>query len=201
MIKINKENETLLSLELLREVLRYEHETGLFYWIKRTSNRVKLGQTAGTVTKQGYVRIMINGCHYLAHRLAWKYEHGDFPSGEEEPFIDHINGIPSDNRIANLRVSSHGANCKNVQKKSNNTSGSNGIYRQKDESVRYGRLYVYYYWLAEWRDKNSKKKTKRFSICKLGEDGAKQAAINYRGEQIHLLELKHGVIYSPRHGL
>lgn len=160
MIKVNKENETLLSLDLLKEGLRYEHETGLFHWIKRTSNRIKLGQPAGTVTKQGYVRIAINGCQYLAHRLAWKYEYGEFPDGEEEPFIDHINGIPSDNGITNLRVSSHTDNCKNAQKKSNNTSGSNGVYHQKDESIRHGRLYVYHYGWPNGEIRTVKRKLK-----------------------------------------
>ena len=47
----------------------------------------------------------------MAHRLAWLYVYGAFPSKN----IDHINGITTDNRIDNLRDVDHGINIQNIK--------------------------------------------------------------------------------------
>lgn len=196
MAKISKENESLIPCALLKELLRYEYETGLFYWIKSGKGR-KFGQPAGCVDNVvGYVRIGINGHLYLAHRLAWLYVYGDYPN-EEQPYIDHIDGNPSDNRIENLKVSSLAENQKNRQMQSNNTSGVTGV-RRYEKVKPSGKIYSY--WIANWRDENGKWREKSFPIHKLGEEEAKQMAIECRTEQIRLLELNHNIIYSERHG-
>ena len=51
------------------------------------------------VNSRGYVVVKFNRSLYLAHRLAWLYLHGVWPSGD----IDHINGVMTDNRECNLR--------------------------------------------------------------------------------------------------
>jgi hypothetical protein len=98
-----------LSAERLREVLRYEPDTGEFF---RTN-----GKLVGTTDKQTYIRIRIDGTNYKAHRLAWLYVFGEWPI----KLIDHINGIPSDNRLANLRDVTHSVNLQN-QKRSRRNS-------------------------------------------------------------------------------
>lgn len=44
-------------------------------------------------------------------------------------FADHINGDPSDNTLANLRICTQAQNGKNIKTKSNNTSGQAGVDR------------------------------------------------------------------------
>jgi hypothetical protein len=53
---------------------------------------------------------MIDRKDYMAQRLAWKYVHGTDPKG----YIDHINQMRDDNRIANLRDVDHDENIANV---------------------------------------------------------------------------------------
>ena len=89
-----------LTQDRLKECLRYDPDTGYFFWIKRNSNRIKIGDRAGTKQNcDGYAEIQIDGVLRKAHRLAWLYVYGEFPQGQ----IDHINGDRFDNRIVNLR--------------------------------------------------------------------------------------------------
>jgi hypothetical protein len=68
-------------------------------------------------TDNGYLSIGLKGRIYYAHRLAWLYVHGEWPVD----FIDHINGIRSDNRILNLRECSAAQNSQNLAKQYNKT--------------------------------------------------------------------------------
>ena len=197
--KINKEKQAAMPQRRLRELFEYDSTIGSWVWIKKShpKSTIKVGQVAGTVCKvHGYVQISIDGGRYLAHRLAWNYMYGDYPEGEQ-PFIDHINGNPSDDRIINLRVSSSATNQRNRKISSNNTSGVNGIgfYQKKRVS---GRIDEYF--TATWCDKDGKYHQKNFNVGKLGEQAAEQMAITCREEQLHLLELNQDIVYSPRHG-
>jgi len=58
------------------------------------------------------VTIGANGSRHLAHRLAWLYMAGAWPSG----VIDHMNGDPSDNRWSNLRDVTQAENNANRRK-------------------------------------------------------------------------------------
>ncbi len=89
----------MLTAEELRELLSYDKITGIFIRKMKTSNCIHVGDIAGGLKSDGYLRIRIKGKRYLAHRLAWLYVHGSFP----EQDIDHINGNKQDNSIANLR--------------------------------------------------------------------------------------------------
>lgn len=98
-----------ISAIRLREVLDYQPETGVFLWKARTAITNRVGEVAGTVDSRGYIRIGVDRHIYKAHRLAWLFVHGCLPDGE----IDHINGVKSDNRIANLRDVSRMTNQQN----------------------------------------------------------------------------------------
>ena len=113
----------MLTQKMLKEVLDYDLETGIFRWKVASAKKVKIGCAAGTVTVQGYIAIKVEGKIRLAHRLAWIYVHGYFPEYQ----IDHINGIRTDNRWINLRHVSRSCNLQNRCVSSRNTSGFPGV--------------------------------------------------------------------------
>jgi hypothetical protein len=88
-----------LTQEILKSVLAYDKDTGVFTWVLSVGRKIKVGGVAGGVNSEGYCKIRINAKQYSAHRLAWLYVHGKWPDSQ----IDHINGIRADNRIENLR--------------------------------------------------------------------------------------------------
>ena len=117
-----------LTVERLREVLDYCPDTGVFTWKIRTNSRVKVGDVAGCLDKDGYLRIQIDSRLHFTHRLAWFYVTGEWPPDQ----IDHINGIRDDNRIANLRAATRSENGQNRRKpQANNTTGYLGVTRHR----------------------------------------------------------------------
>jgi hypothetical protein len=109
----------------LREVLHYCRDTGVFSW-KVHRRKVRAGTIAGTPDRDGYINIKIDGFLYRAHRLAWLYVFGNWPTAQ----IDHINGDRNDNRLSNLREATVTENSRNARKKSNNKSGRKGVFWQ-----------------------------------------------------------------------
>lgn len=113
-----------LTAARLRELLHYDPDTGVFTWIKSRSNRRTSGLETGPNLHRGYRRVRLDGHLYMAHRLAWLYVYGRWP----QQCIDHINGVKSDNRIANLRDVSHSENLQNQRNlRSDNSSGFPGV--------------------------------------------------------------------------
>jgi hypothetical protein len=94
----------------LLELLHYDPETGKFTWKVDVARNVKAGSQAGHLGVQGYVRIAINKKRYAAHRLAWLFVTGSWPTH----VIDHINRKKNDNRFENLRDVTPAANSHNT---------------------------------------------------------------------------------------
>lgn len=108
-----------VAAERLRQLLKYDPHTGEFVWLVKTNkSRVWVGKRAGSIDKRtGYVMIGIDGQHIRAHRLAWLYMTGIYPTHE----IDHINTVKGDNRWANLRQADPVTNGQNKIKANRNS--------------------------------------------------------------------------------
>ena len=137
-----------LSAEEVRAALTYEPETGVFTWAIATPGH-SVGMPAGAVDHKGYLRIQIGGRKYAAHRLAWIYVHGHWPPDQ----IDHMNGVRSDNRIANLREATNAENGQNLKLKKSNKSGFRGVTWDKGRKA----------WCAQLMHKRKQNKLGFFS--------------------------------------
>lgn len=114
-------------MEAAKEYLRYEPETGDFYWIKSPPKHNLAGKKAGYIESDGYVSLRLNGKRYKAHRVAWYLAYGEEPPG----LLDHINRNRSDNRITNLRLSSPRLNQQNRSVYKRSVSGKTGVRHYK----------------------------------------------------------------------
>ncbi|WP_241622504.1 HNH endonuclease [Rosenbergiella australiborealis] len=110
----------------LKSILHYDPCTGLFTH-KTQRGGVKKGSLAGNKNKSNYVVIRINHKAYRAHRLAWLYTYGMWPTG----MLDHINNDRSDNSIYNLREASNSENNQNKNLAKNNLCGIKGVFWNK----------------------------------------------------------------------
>ncbi len=108
----------MLSRNELLKFLRYEPETGNFYWRISPARRAKVGALAGHKNGQGYHEIELRKFIYQAHRLAWLFTNDHWPKHE----IDHINGVRDDNKICNLREATKAQNQHNRKHWSRKTS-------------------------------------------------------------------------------
>lgn len=96
--------------QMLHELLDYNAKTGAFSW-KKPRRGVKTGVQLGCDNGSGYLRITVAGKSEYAHRLAWMYVNGHWPTQT----VDHINGNRGDNRIANLRLATYAENMQNIR--------------------------------------------------------------------------------------
>lgn len=102
----------LISHSRLLELLSYDAETGEFVWKVSRKGPVWAGASPGAIDKDGYLMICVNRRHYRAHRLAWFYVTKKWPLHQ----IDHIDGVKTNNRFANLRDVPGRVNSQNIHK-------------------------------------------------------------------------------------
>lgn len=118
--------QTSITCERLKYVMRYNPETGLFSYRERSRGR-RVNGPVGQLTRQGYRRVMIDGRRYMAHRLAWLWMTGKFPSAE----VDHVNGNGDDNRWVNLREATRSQNRHNTRKAPGKSTPYKGVTLKK----------------------------------------------------------------------
>ena len=115
----------LPTKEYLNTVLLYESDTGFVYWKK---NKKLVASCTKKLRK--YKRIMIDGVHYVLHRIVYQMHYGDLTIND---VIDHINQDTHDNRIENLRKANVFINNQNQGNRKNNTSGYKGVSWSKQK--------------------------------------------------------------------
>jgi hypothetical protein len=98
-----------LTQELLKTALHYDPKTGDFHWRVKPASRTHIGDLAGCIEPCGYRVIGMAGIGFKAHRLAWLYVYGEFPTE-----LDHKNRNRADNRISNLREATRPQNAGNA---------------------------------------------------------------------------------------
>jgi len=116
-----------LTVERLREVLDYDPSTGVFIWLISPAARAPVGAVAGCPKPDGYRQIQVDGVNYRAHRLAWLWVHGVWPSG----VLDHKDGYRDNNAINNLRPATLSQNGGNMRRHRDNVSGFKGACFEK----------------------------------------------------------------------
>ena len=107
----------LITADELRALVDYNPETGEFFR-KTAAGGYPTGSRMGRVGNRGYLRIGVAGRCYLAHRLAWMYVHATWPAAG----LDHRDGDPLNNRLANLREATQAANNQNRAKQRSPTT-------------------------------------------------------------------------------
>jgi hypothetical protein len=117
----------ILTQLKVKEVLDYNPATGVFTWKKPVAKRVKVGDKAGTLRKDGYIGLTIAGKRFLAHRIAYLFMKGCFPDEE----IDHKDTNKANNQWDNLRPADDTQNQGNVNLRSDNKSGCRGVHWNK----------------------------------------------------------------------
>ena len=113
----------MLTQAILKNLLHYDPETGVFTRKVRTSNRVNIGDTFGIGDPNKYTRISVFGRQIAAQILAWVYVYGETPPYD----IDHVNTHKGDNRIDNLRLATRKENMFNRGATKISTSGFKGV--------------------------------------------------------------------------
>lgn len=102
---------TMSDYENLKAVLNYDPVSGKFTWIKSKGRGMHFRSgEAGTTHVRGYRYIRFMGRSLFAHRLAWLYMTGAWPTHQ----IDHIDGVKDNNAWSNLREATNGQNQENL---------------------------------------------------------------------------------------
>lgn len=121
--------------EQLRELLRYEPDTGKLFWLRRDESFFKekrhcsiwnakyADMEAFTAESAGYKIGRIFDKMHSAHRVIWAIHSGCWPVH----CIDHVNGNRRDNRISNLRPATKAQNSMNQPGKPGAKSKLKGV--------------------------------------------------------------------------
>jgi hypothetical protein len=158
-----KAKDPIITQDYLRSILDYDPESGIFIWRERSAemfpnetprrssanqaacwNTRYVGRPAGTFRDGEYTIVRIPGhkSQVLAHRLAWFWFYGVWPSGD----IDHVSRDKTDNRISNLREATRSQNQINRAHRRDNVLGVRGVCRHSGRyvaQISFNRRHIY----------------------------------------------------------
>ena len=117
-------HKPLPSQERLQELFDYSIVTGELRWKTTTSNRVKSGDIAGTLHRDTYILVMVDGTAFRAHRLIWCLITGIDPADNQ---IDHKDLNGTNNAWRNLRECSDAQNQCNKSKRADCRAPYKGV--------------------------------------------------------------------------
>jgi hypothetical protein len=141
-----EKRQTLLSVERLKEVLLYCPISGEWTWKTSIQRQHKAGSSAGWNRKDGYRLIGIDGETHYAHRLAFLWMTGGWPTDE----VDHIDRNPSNCAWSNLRIVNRQLNTWNQGAQSTNTSGVKGVSFHQRDRMWIAQIYVSGKVISKW---------------------------------------------------
>lgn len=137
----------------VRRFLHYDPKTGRFWWRVRAYETFKgdsltqqrcgkawnqrfAGTPALTADSEGrgYLVGSVAGVNAYAHRIAWMHYYGETP--EDGMFVDHVNGVTSDNRIENLRLVTPRQSQFNKKPRSDSQTPYKGVAKDKRKKAR-----------------------------------------------------------------
>lgn len=119
----------MVTASRLKEVLHYDPVTGIFRWLVNISTCNRIGDEAGTLRSDGYIRIQIDGERRYASQWAHLYMTGELPTCE----IDHEDRSRSNNAWHNLRPATKSQNCANRPRR--NSGLPRGVTRNRHKFV------------------------------------------------------------------
>jgi len=114
-----------ISLEKCKYYFNWDLK-GNLYWKMKTANCVTVGSLVGGEYQRGYFKVMIEGKHYMQHRILFQLYHNIELDNE---LIDHIDENPGNNSFENLRLCNNSENmCNQKARKDNLSTGIKNIY-------------------------------------------------------------------------
>ena len=138
------------TIEQIKTLFRYDPETGKCFW--RTNFRFPsmVGKEAGSLKNNGRYLVSIGRRYFPRSRIAYILMENRVPD-----LVDHINGIPSDDRWSNLREVNSAQNRWNVEIRPTPAGLPQGVTKLKSGHFKArlmcnGKRYsVYYFSTAE----------------------------------------------------
>ena len=154
--------EQQFTIELIRQLFDYDPETG--YITRKVSyGRAMQGQVFNDAHSIGVL-----GVHVRANRLAWALHNGAWPP--DGYWVDHVNGIKADNRIANLRLATP---TQNQQNKAGSGQYPKGVtWRNRKTKP----------WQAKIRVNGERIHLGSFATMEEAAEAYQQAALEHHGE-------------------
>ena len=120
----NKQDcDKLPSFDRVNQLFNFNFEKGIVTWKIKASRSTRIGSIAGCITPRGYICVGIGKQLLRMHRVIWFAYTGLWPP----ELIDHINGVPGDNRVSNLRLATYAQNNRNARLRKDNKTGFKGV--------------------------------------------------------------------------